>query len=159
MSEMPPPFAEYPRNTPAYGSVAQLRSLAEGYFGLSRVFAINIGIVIATNLLSRSGSLSLALIGLILLGVGVLIAILTYGPNKKIGEGAGWSPAQPVIASILMGINSALCCGIIGYAVMQSIAANHMKPYGIKLGAFASKKKVDEQIAAFEAQRGVGPAI
>lgn len=139
MSETPP-FANYPRTAAAYGSSAALQSLSDGYFGLSKVFGINIVIVVATNLAARSGSVPLGILALILLAISVTIGFLTYGPNKKIGEGAGWSPAQPVIASVLMGINSALCCGVIGYSVMQSIATNHMKRYGVKGGMFGLKK-------------------
>lgn len=157
MSEVPPPYAQYPRSTPNYGSLPQLRSLVDGYFGLSRVFAINIALAFAMRLASMFGGL--AVLGLFALAVGLAVGFLTYGPNKQIGYGANWSPAQPIVASVLMGINSALCCGIIGYAIMQTIAANHMKRYGIKMGFFASKKKVEDQVAALEAQGVSGPQI
>ncbi len=158
MSEVPPPFANYPRNAGSHGSADALRSLADGYFGLSRVFGINIVVAIALNLGIRAGVITGPLAIVLWLGVGVLVAFLTYAPNKKIGAGAGWSPAQPVIASILMGINSALCCGIVGFVVMQTIASNHIKRYGIKAGFFGLKKPlVEARIAELQAQEGSRP--
>lgn len=164
MSELPPEFAQYPRGTAPTGSLPQLRNLVDGYFGLSRVFGINILLVCVERVVAildkeASAGGSLAFVGGFALIVGLVVGFLSYGPNKQIGNGANWSPAQPIVASVLMGINSALCCGIVGYAVMQTIAANHLKRYGIKMGFFASKKKIESQIAALEAQGLSGPHL
>jgi hypothetical protein len=43
-------------------------------------------------------------------------------------------------ASVLMGLNSALCCGVIGYIVVQSMAAKKFKEAGIPKGFFGYKK-------------------
>lgn len=161
MSETPPPYANYPRTMSAYGSAARLQSLSDGYFGLSKVFVINIVLALIIRLATTFSAPStvsgvLGLVGAIVVGTTILIGFLTYGPNKKIGEGAGWSPAQPVIASILMGLNSALCCGIIGYVVMQTIASNHIKKYGIKTGFFGLKKKdVAQKISELQDRKSV----
>lgn len=79
--------------------------------------------------------------------LGLIVAFLTYGPNKKIGEGLGWSPSGAVVASVLMGLNSALCCGIIGYVVMQNIALVEMKKFGLKGGGLFGLRKKDVDIA------------
>ncbi len=39
-----------------------------------------------------------------------------------------------------MGLNSALCCGVIGYVVMQQLAGNRMKKYGLRTGFLGVKK-------------------
>ena len=143
VSETPPPYAQYPRGVePGYGSATALRSLFDGYNGLSRAFLINIAMVIPINLLARAGAISLPLVGLLAIVVFAVIFAVTLGPNKKIGEGAGWVPAQPLIAS-----SSALCCGIIGYVVMQTIAANHIKKFGLRR---VKKSEVQAKIAELE---------
>ncbi|MFI5386850.1 MAG: hypothetical protein ACHQ50_12115 [Fimbriimonadales bacterium] len=92
---------------------------------------------------------SLMIFGASALFVGIVIGFCTYPYNKKIGFGCDWSPASPIVASMLMGLNSALCCGIIGYIVMQQIAATEMKKYGLKTGFGGIRKK---HVAAVVAQ-------
>jgi len=133
-----------------------LQALAEGYFGLNWVFLVNVVIVIAMNLAIRANGTSpvaaLAALG----GVFAVIALLTYPQNKKIAFGKNWPPGSALAASLLMGLNSALCCGIIGYVVMQQIALGEMKKYGLKPRAFGGVRRnvvmaMVEQIRAREA--------
>jgi hypothetical protein len=70
----------------------------------------------------------------------IVITAITLPHNKKIGEGLGWSSSGPLVASLLMGLNSALCCGIIGYIVVQGMAAKKFKEAGIPRGFFGYKK-------------------
>ena len=159
MSEIPPPvnpeqgpppqqYAAYPRlqQGAAFGDPDKLQALADGYFGLNMVFLLNILLAVAAN-----GVVTLTeepVVWLIVLPVLLIVIIAaTLPPNKKIAFGKGWAPSGAWIASILMGLNSAFCCGIIGYVVMQMIAIDEMKKYGIKGGSFSLKKKaVQEQI-------------
>jgi hypothetical protein len=143
----PPPqqFAQYPRGNDVYGSSEKLQNLMDGYFGLNWVFLVNV----VLSLISRGlGAVAknpeqalVMLLGFVVV-VFAVIAGMSYPQNKKIGIGMGWPPANSVIASILMGLNSVVCCGIIGFIVMQSIAANEMKRYGITGGIFGLKKSV-----------------
>jgi hypothetical protein len=100
-----------------------------------------------------------------ILVTGLSVGFLTYPHNKKIGYGAGWQSSGPIIASFLMGLNSAFCCGIIGYIWVQSIAASKMRTFGLKGSSFGGMKKKDIQFAIQELrkqeamrQNPVGPA-
>lgn len=146
MSNVPPPgnFASYPR--PGMGpSASSLRTLADGYFGLNKAFLINIVLNFAGRMVGTGAGQSqpgpaLAIIGAYVLLMFVVITAVTLPHNKKIGEGLGWTPSGPIIASILMGLNSALCCGIIGYIVVQGMAAKKFKEAGAPRGFFGYKK-------------------
>ena len=151
MSEVPPPYASYPRNTASYGSAAQLQSLYEAYSKYSWLFAANIviSLVIFGGLgATRNGTAVLA--GYVI--VPLILGALSYPLNKKLGYGASWSSGQVILATVLMGLNS-VCCGIVGFVVVQQIAANHMKPYGLKSG-FLGIKRRDVQAKLAEMQGG-----
>jgi len=137
----PPQFVEYPRaSRAAHGTLDQLQALAEGYFGLNWVFLVNLLLVFAT----RAASASAGMPGLVAMVLVLLVAVggLSYPMNKKIGFGLGWPGWGAALASILMAINSALFCGIIGYVVMQNLALTEMKRYGIPGSSFSLRKKV-----------------
>jgi len=75
---------------------------------------------------------------MILLGV---VVVLTVPSNKKIAFGKGWTDSRAILVSILMGINSIFCCGIVGYSIMQTVAANEMKRYGVRPSIFGGVTK------------------
>ena len=170
MSDMPPPidpqepttpppqFAAYPRGPeiPPYGSVEKLQALSDGYFGLNNVFVLNIVLSLASRVLpiqaeNPKEALTL-LIGIVVVFF-FLIGGLTFPFNRKIAIGKDWPAGYAVLASVLMGLNSALCCGIIGYIVMQQIASAEMKKYGLTFSLFGLKKKdVQARIAQMKGQ-------
>ena len=129
----------------------------DGWSGLNYVFIANvIGAVIINGFYRTIGS-EMESGGTIMFGafivLGIVIALLTLPQNRKIGKGAGWNDSKPVVAAVLMGINSALCCGIIGFIVMQTIATNHLKMYGVTGGIFgptkqSAKQRIAELLAA-----------
>ena len=150
MSEIPPQqFAAYPRAESLVNPEAadKLQALFSGYSVLSFVFIMNIAFAFVESYCVQSGNLNLGLGAVV--GMVVIIAASTYPSNKKIGYGLGWSPSASIVASILMGINSAFCCGIIGYLVMQSLAAKGIAKAGVRRrwhGGF-TKKDVRARIA------------
>jgi len=161
--------AEYYRNpaglvgggdVPPGGSAEKLEALWAGYKGLNGVFVVNILLSILLNGVIRSQQnpeQSLAMF-LLIGGIGfIIICVLTYPQNRKIGFGKGWSTAMPVVASVLMGLNSVLCCGIIGYLVMQQIAAAEIKLYGLKPVSFKGFRK--EEVAVRVEQLRVGQGV
>lgn len=142
-----------------YGSTDRLQALADGYFGLNWVFLANFVTAFILNAMFRLGVLGQNDVPMLIAAVLVLFAIFafaTYPFNRKIGLGKGWSPTSPVVASILMGLNSALCCGIIGYVVMQQIAFKEMQKYGLK-GSFPGLRKRDV-VAKIAELRAIGNA-
>ncbi|MBN9501600.1 MAG: hypothetical protein BGO01_00240 [Armatimonadetes bacterium 55-13] len=153
-SGTPPPqqFAAYPRGQNLYGSAEKLQALCDGYFGLNNVFIFNIvaSFAVRAGLTgAKIGEDQIWLVlGALVLAFVVAIGFATYKPNQKIAFGCNWSSSAPIVASLLMGINSAVCCGIIGYAVMQHFAMQEMKKYGVPTGFFSLKKSVVNQIIA-----------
>ena len=125
----------YRRPSDVQGSAAKLQALADGYFGLNMVFLVNVILALAFNIVPRLLPSPQAATIALLLGIpamGLLIGFLTYPKNLRIAEGKGWQASKATLASVLMGLNSALCCGIIGYVVMQQIAYKEMMLYGVK---------------------------
>jgi hypothetical protein len=152
--EQPPPqgYVEYPRDQ-SPGSYQQLKDLTDGYFGLNNAFLINLLLSLAGNAYFRTAGagadlgLNLAFLAV----VAVVVFFATLGPNKRLGAGLGWSPSGPTLASVLVALNSALCCGIIGYIVLQSMAMKRIRDYGLKGGFFGLKKKdVEARLAQLE---------
>jgi len=138
----PPQFAAYPRPQ-FYGDPSKLQALSDGYFGLNTVFLYNFGLAILLNVVGRIPNFEFGLI-LFLISIpliGLVVGYLSYPKNKLIGYGCNWSKHGPLTASILMGLNSALCCGIIGYVVVQNIALKEMRKYGVRGGAFGLRKR------------------
>jgi hypothetical protein len=164
MSDTPPDgvrYARYHRPGDERLDPDLLQALSDGYFGLSYVFVANVLMVLPLQIMmaaqptSRSGWLAKeAGIFFWLLVMCVAIGLLSYRPNRRIGEGMGWSPGQVVAASLLLGINGALCCGVLGYAIMQSIASRRMSSvYKVRLGLFTGKRHVQKRIDELRAQR------
>ena len=116
-----------------------MKLLGEGYFELSNVFAINIVMALVARVLIAAGGVPGLIIAILALLGG--ITALTLKPNRKIGEALGWTENGPMIASVLMGLNSALCCGIVGYIVVQGKASKELRNYGIKPGFLGINKK------------------
>lgn len=165
MSELPPVqdpdpnrpsegYAAYPRAQsaiPAYGSPDKFKALADGYFGLNWVFLANVVLALAFRFLPMSiNDADTALV--VLLGLAFLmfcvVAGFSFPYNRKIAYGKGWADGIAVLASVLMGLNSVFCCGIIGYIIMQTIAAGEMKNYGLATSFFGiTKKKVEAKLA------------
>src|SRR6185312_4091867 len=134
MASVPPPqFAAYPRQE--FGTAERLRQLSEGYFGLNWVFGLNV-------LLNIAVSVAVGVVGTAIgYAVGLLvefalIAWFSYGQVKKIQLARGKPEGSALTICILMGLNSALCCGIVGFIVMQQIASKDMLNYGVKGGFF-----------------------
>lgn len=165
MAHLPPDprsgSAYYHRGSGTYGTPEKLLALYEGYAGLNLVFGINVALAIGSNFIGRTlrpGDVVTAylVVGLVFF---VIISVLTYPQNKKIGFGKDWPSSMPVIASLLMGLNSALCCGIIGYMVMQNIALKEMKLYGLTGSFFGGVKKHTVMAKIEEMRRAASQSV
>jgi hypothetical protein len=136
----------------------RLRALAKGYFGLNWVFLANVLLSVASFVVTRGPDAGLQASIATAVLVFLVITAASFPFNREIGAGKGWSPVGPVIASLLMGLNSALCCGIIGYLVMQSIAMNEMKRLGLRAGFLGVRRKdVDALAEALDRTGGEYP--
>ena len=145
----------YYRGTGAHGygagSADKLQALADGYFGLNWVFLGNIGLWVLLNLgiaglgADPNPEPSPAFIGAMFGMFGLyflIIAGATFPFNRKIAIGKSWNPNMAILASGLTAIAAFVCCGILGYIVMQQIAYSEMKNFGLKSKAFGLRKKV-----------------
>lgn len=143
----PPVFAEYPRGPqgPGYGSADQLQALSDSYFGLNYVFLVNVALALTSRALSLTvttvESALVYLLGSILV-MGLVVALFSYRYNKKAAFGLNWQPSMAIVASILLALQSWLCCGAIGIIVMQQIITGEMKKYGIPAGFLGVKKTI-----------------
>lgn len=153
-------YAAYPRGPLGgmYGSSNHLLALWEGYSGLNYVAILNVALfavgelVTLTPIWSDSSPESvLVFFGAYFFVLFIVIVACTLPYNRKIGYGLGWAPAGPVTAAILMGLNSALCCGVVGYIIMQMLAVAEMKRYGLRMGLLGMRKK--EVLTVVEAIR------
>ena len=156
--EAPPPqFVAYPRGTGPQGDPDRLQALADGYFGLNTVFYVNVVLLLSVvygipllfvSLFESSPGVGLVIYPVAILILFIVIGFLVYPKAKRIGEGLGWAPAGAVVAAILIAMNSVVCCGAVGYVIVQQMAYTEMKKYGLRskfLGV--PKKKVVARIA------------
>ncbi|HEY3780389.1 MAG TPA: hypothetical protein VGL56_04840 [Fimbriimonadaceae bacterium] len=159
-------YAEYYRdkNSQYFGSSRKLRALADGYFGLNYVFIVNVAIAIAV--LIGASTLGDSAVTAEFVAAGVLAAIvgvMSYPFNKKIGYAVGWKSSEPLIVSMLMALSSWICGGIIGYAIIQNIAAKEMKLFGVKSNLIGLRKEIETAIRELErkeeARQGAGAVL
>lgn len=166
MDDNPPPPPVGPEGLPtadyyrpggpasAYGSADRLQALMEGYFGLSIAFGVNV----ALSLCSRAAGMAVdpgiavAITVIVLILFIAIMGFMVHPQNKKIGSALDWPDSKVLTATILMALNGLLCCGIIGFAIMQNFAVKEMYKYGIKGGTFFGVKKKDIQ-ATIDAMR------
>jgi hypothetical protein len=147
MASMPPIGASnYPRPAlmPQFGTADKLEALGEGYFGLSSVFALNFIAAIGVYMVSRETRDPFEVLGMAA-AVLLIVGVASYFPNRKIAFGMGWASGSAVLASICISFFSWFCFGVLGYAIIQSIAAREIRRYGIKPGLLGIKKPVLKQ--------------
>lgn len=155
----PPQYVGYTRPGGHYGSAERLQSLADGYFGMNLAFIITIVFVIGTrvaaaSLVNPETVNPFMILGFIYAIPVLIVAFVTYPYNKKIAFGAGWRDGSAILASALMGLN-VLCCGIVGFIVMQMLAGAEIKKYGIPTGFFGLKKRdILARVAQLKASEG-----
>ncbi len=141
MPETPLSFANYPRNEPPPGSADRLQALMEGYYGYSPLFVIHVALFIALMALAMApgdvgGTAAAAGLPALIVGMG----LLSYRVNRRVGEGAGWSQIQVVLACVTIALGT-VCYGAIGYIVLQQIVAGRIKRFGVRSGFFGVRKK------------------
>jgi len=145
MSETPANPAPYYRGRQQTPESVQLRLLVEGYYGLCWIFLLNVVLAVGHAFfmfVTRDPMTDKNIVPSIIL-LSAMVAIVgytSYGPNRKIGEGLGWPSGSAVIASVLVGLNSVLCAGILGYAIIQHMAFAGMIRFGVKGGFFGYRK-------------------
>ena len=164
---VPPPqtFAEYPRGpqAPMYGTAEKLKALSDGYFGMNWVFLVNVAVLLGSRVLliaADRGEVALMLLAGSVIVTGLVVALFSYSYNKKISFGMNWQPSMAIVMSIVLALQSWLCCGAIGIVVIQQIVTAEIKRYGIPGGLFGFKKKVvEERIAQMRSTQPPTPFI
>ena len=139
MAAMPPiGESNYPREAllPAYGAAEKLQALGDAYYGLNTLFLINVLLGVGVILTGGANSFGLFLVALA--ATVIIVGVVSLKYTKKLAFGMNWPPAAGWVCSILFGLGIG---GIITYIVLQMIAAQEIKRYGVKSGAFGMKKK------------------
>lgn len=142
-SPPPPGYAAYPRET-VYGSADQLQALSDGYYGLNWVVIgtlvvslVGRGLVETIKAPDAHFAAALGLLAVLILRV----AIASFPYSRKIGFGKGWSDAGEIVASALLGLTGWLCFGLVGCAILQSLALSEMRKYGVQGGMFRGPQR------------------
>lgn len=137
--EPPPQYVAYPRDfAKPYGTVEQFEALGDGYFGLNFGFLCMIA---SALLLFGISNWYPPVGGLVFLVYPVVAVVATLPYNKKIAYGKGWPVWSGLVASICIGLSTYVCGGLVACIVMQQIASNEMKKYGLKQGFTFTKKR------------------
>lgn len=144
-----------------YGSADRLQSLFDGYNGLTWVFLANILLSYGSQFLATvwmpdvvsDAGIVLALTFGPMAVVAAMVGLLALRPIRAIGAGRQWSEGGVLLATILLALNSALCCGIIGYVVLQQLAIVEIRKYGYKPGIFnMGRNKTASFVANYRAR-------
>ncbi|MFX9630870.1 hypothetical protein ABTO69_20175, partial [Acinetobacter baumannii] len=81
----------------------------------------------------------------------ILAGMLSFPHNLAILAAKGYPRWVAIAASIVTGISSPFCFGIIGLAIMQQSAIHELAKYGFKPGFLMTKRKflkfVEDRIA------------
>ena len=147
MSDNPPPqqYVAYPR--PGSGpsmDADKLQALADGYFGMNRIFLLYFLAVVAYVV----GAVINNAIAFVLYLIAITLLIgLTGSKVARVGSGLGWSKGKVVLARVFMALNFFMR-GIIGFIFFHEATTRGMKRYGIRVGFYRIDKKwVDEAIS------------
>lgn len=149
---MDEPDSNYYRPTAFPGAADQLESLAEGYFDLYWAF---LGTVVGGAILFvLSGAISANTsrpdpTHLFTAAYAVLTgatALFSYRPTKSILSGLGWTRRLALPIALGVGLSSIFCCGFVGYGLVQQVAYDRLKRYGVKTSIFVMRWKDIEPV-------------
>jgi hypothetical protein len=84
--------------------------------------------------------------------------VLNYRIYQKVGFGKGWPSWGPRLATTLFALNTFFCFGLIVYVIMQNLALEEIKRYGVKSGFFGpNRRSVQEVVARRLPPQDAGP--
>ena len=156
-----PQFVAYPRGDYfQYGSVEQLQALADGYFGLTNVFLLNVVLSAVALSLSLWFEMAWGILLIVLANIGVCVAVgyASYPSIKKIGFGANLPPATAAIWAAGYGATAWLLCGFVGFKLIHVVALREMRKYGLKVGTLSLRREyVKQEVARRCAQAKARP--
>lgn len=132
MSQTPPTkTAAYPRAGAVPSS--KLRAILEGCQGLNIIFGITVAVnIVGGQSLRREGGATLPAIIAFAIILFLLVSIGSFKYVKKVGEGLDWPESKATMVSVLLGLNSAICCGAIGFILVQMAAIKKLNEGGIE---------------------------
>jgi hypothetical protein len=139
MAENPPTkYAAYPRqNLKVPGTADQLQALSHGHDGITWVMAAWIAMNGFLIFLAATYGLPAAII-LELLGA-VFLGLFSGRAVEQIGVGMGWSRSKTTTVRVLFGL-SLFFCTIFGVLLLQTLANERMRKFGLKLGLMGIDK-------------------
>lgn len=164
----PPPTVAYPRGQVGASPAAdRLQALSDAYFSLTWVFVVAAVLVVFftfNGAMSAQGNAKMDNDPAYRLGyymgpfmlAGAVAWVMSYKTLQRASFGMGWNPRTPMWLSLVLGLQTCICCGAFGILIVQHILVGEMQKYGIK-GRFLGGVRKD-QIAAVVAQlRAQGP--
>ena len=137
MSETPPPkFVAYPRGdfiTSQYGTPERLKTLGDGYFGLTSlaglniflwVFGVIVGVLVASAVLK----------GVIIVALCTTYYSLCLPVFKSIMGGLGRSDLRAKMLALFTACTTFVLGGLVVCFVLEHFARREMKRYGVRSG-------------------------
>jgi len=164
--QQPPTYAHYPRPG-SQQDPDKLMLLYKAYTGIYWLILSTIGIAIVTNVVAYAivigggrdnvplaGMVNLACLGALFVGN----FFVCYKYAKMLGEAKSKDAGYALGVALLATLFSPCCIGIGGCVVIQQIASNEFKLYGIPAGFMGVKKAdIEAKVAALRQFRQSPP--
>lgn len=144
MSNIPPvqSFANYPRASAI--TKEQVQMAADAHWGFGKAFLVTVLFSLCTlalHAVSQDETFQLVAMGIRLIGTGVFVFFITYPLNKKLGVLMEWPEGKPRTISIVMGVISATCMGIVAFIWGQQMSTLQLAKLGVPKKWYGFTKK------------------
>ena len=141
-------FVGYTRPTQYVGSPEQALALADAYAGFQALCLVNM--VLSVMMWAFIALTDGRNIDAVLVAGSILIALVTgymsYRPARSYNNGLNRPPGRAIATCIVLALQSWLCFGMFGYAVVSNRVAEELKKYGVKIGFLGVRKQDMQQL-------------
>ncbi len=117
---------------------------ADAHWGFGKAFLFTMLFSLATlalHMVSQNETYQLFAMGVRLVGTGVFVGFITYPLNKKLGQLMDWPEGKPRTISIIMGVVSATCMGILAFIWGQQMSTLQLARLGTPKKWYGFTKK------------------
>lgn len=153
MDDMQPPvYTSYPRGVGS-GEAEKLMKLYQAYRGAYFLILSTLCFGLGLNLLlvALFGSKNAIVLPILVCGLLVANFAVSFWVARGIGEAKDKSMGYVVGVALLATLVSPCCIGLVGAGVLQQIASNEIKRYGIRPGMMGIKKAdIDARVAELQ---------
>lgn len=145
MASVPPPPVEYSNYPREQGlSKRKVKAAVDAYYGYGKAILWTILFSLGTvvlHLVSSNDAYQLTIMILRWVGTGVFVAWVTYLPNQLMATAADWPDGKARTTSIIMGVISIFCFGIVAFIWGQMMAQSQMTTFRVPRKWWGFRKK------------------